>query len=75
MMVDMKLKEYLKNTGITGSELAIEVGVWPSAISQYKKFKRRPEPDIALRIVKATKGQVSLSDLYSSANSSEAAST
>jgi transcriptional regulator with XRE-family HTH domain len=60
----MKINNYIKSVGITRQEFADKVGITVQAISQYSLGKRRPLPDIALRIVAASKGQVSLSDLY-----------
>jgi transcriptional regulator with XRE-family HTH domain len=62
----MELSKYIKMTGITATELAAMVGITPSAMSNYRQGIRFPRREIALRIVAATKGQVSLSDLYSS---------
>ena len=60
----MELKKYMDTFGISGAELAESVGVEPSAISNYRSGIRKPRPEIAIRIVAATKGEVSLSDLY-----------
>ncbi len=46
-------------------ELADKAEVTIGAISNYKNGHRKPRPNIALRIVKATKGKVTLEDLYS----------
>lgn len=60
----MRLQEYFETYAITPQELAEKCDITVQAISQYKLGKRRPHPDIAAKIVKATKGRVDYSDLY-----------
>ena len=60
----MNLKEYLDHFNVKPSEIAIATGVTVQAISQYCLKKRAPRPNIARKIVKATRGQVSYADLY-----------
>lgn len=60
----MELKNYLDMFGITLEQMGDACGVTPQAIGNYARKERRPQPDIALEIVKFTKGQVSLTDLY-----------
>ena len=71
----MELITYMETFNIEPSKLAEASGVTVQAISQYKLRKRTPRKDIAFRIVAATKGQVSLSDLYSPPNTSDATGT
>jgi transcriptional regulator with XRE-family HTH domain len=54
------LKEFLKTSGSTQAELAKDVGCSPAAISMFVSGKRRPSPDLALKICRATGGQVSV---------------
>lgn len=58
----MKLHKYLENTSL--EDLATRVNVSIGAICNYKNGHRKPRPEIALRIVKATGGKVTLEDLY-----------
>lgn len=60
----MELKDYMKTFDVTAAAIAAETGVTVQAISQYCRKVRKPRPDIALKLVAATKGQVSLTDLY-----------
>lgn len=60
----MRIIDYIKCEGVTGVELAKMVGCSQPVLSQYTTGKRRPSPDIAVRIVKATGGKVTLEDLY-----------
>ena len=60
----MNLKEYLETHGISGTEFAKLIDVEPSAVSNYVTGYRFPRREIAARIVRQTKGQVPLSDIY-----------
>lgn len=61
----MKLRDYLKKNKIKIIDFAASIGHSQSAISGYLTGARpRPRPDIALKIVEATKGKVTLNDLY-----------
>lgn len=59
----MDLKTYLELKNIEIQEFADIIGVNSSTISRYIHWHRKPALDIAARIVKATKGKVSLEDL------------
>ena len=60
----MNLKEYLDNFNVRPAEIATAAGVTVQAISQYCLKKRAPRPRIARKIVEATRGQVTIADLY-----------
>lgn len=61
----MKLRDYLKKNKIKITDFAESIGHSQSTISSYLTGARpRPRPDIALKIVEATKGKVTLNDLY-----------
>lgn len=60
----MELKKYIKDFKINQKNLADSCDITVQAISQYANGRRKPRPDIANRIVKATKGAVSFADLY-----------
>lgn len=59
----MKLSKYLQTERAEDLAKAAQVSV--TAIFNYKNGHRKPRPEIALRIVKATGGKVTLEDLYS----------
>ncbi len=59
----MTLKEYLTRTGRKQVDLASTAGVSQAHISQICKFGRRPSPDVAARISRATNGEVAVLDL------------
>lgn len=57
------LKTYLELKNIKTNEFADIIGVDSSTISRYIHWHRKPSLDIAQRIVKATKGKVTIEDL------------
>ena len=58
----MKLKTYLK--GKNDSDFSAEIGTTPNYLFQLKYNKRRrPSPALALKIEKATGGQVTVMEL------------
>lgn len=59
----MKLKTYLKRRKMTLRAFAKKVGITSSAIHYYVTGQRTPQLGIALDIVKATDGEVTLRDL------------
>jgi DNA-binding transcriptional regulator YdaS (Cro superfamily) len=59
----MDLKTYLELKGVKIKEFADIIGVDASTVSKYINWHRKPSLDIAQRIVKATKGKVSIEDL------------
>lgn len=61
----MELREYLTKNNITMSVMGKRVKRAQSIISRICARKHRPDPSTAVRIVIATKGAVSLDDLYS----------
>jgi DNA-binding transcriptional regulator YdaS (Cro superfamily) len=58
----MILKEYLFRVGITQIVFAKKVGVCSQSISDYVTGRRRPHPNVALKISEATKGSVSIEE-------------
>ena len=59
----MKLKTYLKRRKLTLKAFAKKVGITPQAIHYYVTGQRTPQLGIAMDIVRATDGEVSLRDL------------
>jgi len=59
----MKLKAYIESHSSQG-DFADAIGVTIQAISQYCRGVRRPRPDIAQKIIKATNGAVTFEDLF-----------
>lgn len=61
----MKLERWLKRERMSVAEFAEEIEVGRTAAYRYlRKRKRRPHRDVAKRIVRLTKGAVTLEDLY-----------
>ena len=60
----MKLSEYLKNEGLTQEQFAKKLGKSQTLISAYCTGSMMPPRQTALKIVKITDGQVTLSDLW-----------
>lgn len=60
----VELREYLKEKNITMATMGTRVKRAQSIISRICAHKHRPDPTTAVRIVIATKGAVSLDDLY-----------
>ena len=60
----MKLDNYLSEYKITNNDLAKRVGVHFSTISYIRSGKRRPSPDLALKIEQETDGKVTIRDLF-----------
>ncbi|HNZ03091.1 MAG TPA: helix-turn-helix transcriptional regulator [Myxococcota bacterium] len=66
----MKLHEYMMTTGATQTEVARRLGVSQSYLSEILATERqssrirgrRPSPELAMRIVELTGGQVSLNE-------------
>lgn len=59
----MKLTEWQKSTETTNTELAKTVGVHPSFFTHINNNRRRPSPELALKIQEATGGQVTVIEL------------
>lgn len=59
----MKLDLYLKKNGIKRQDFAALIGVSPQAITWYCDGKMWISKPVALRLVKATGGQVTPNDL------------
>lgn len=60
----MKLAEYLRETDTKMTEFGSKIGRAQSIVSRLSSEKHRPDPSTAVRIVIATKGRVTLDDLY-----------
>lgn len=60
----VELKEYLKTNNVTMAVFGEKIGRAQSIVSRLANRRHRPDPTTALRIVKVTKGAVSLDDLY-----------
>jgi transcriptional regulator with XRE-family HTH domain len=59
----MKLQKWLEQKKIPRTEFAKKIGITRHALYLYLKGKRQPRLDIALRIEKATNGEVRVEDL------------
>lgn len=59
----MKLKKYLKENSVKIIDLAEAVSCTPAMISYVTNRVKRPSPDLALAISRATGGQVSVLEL------------
>jgi DNA-binding transcriptional regulator YdaS (Cro superfamily) len=72
ILVTMKLKEYLKTS--SNEELAEKIGSTANYVHLLKYNQRRPSPELALKIEKATGGKVTVLELlYPTPYSQEAA--
>lgn len=60
----MNLADYLAATGTTQQDMATAIGRSQSVVSRIMAGIQLPEPSTALAIVKATKGMVTLCDLF-----------
>ncbi|WP_422049893.1 helix-turn-helix domain-containing protein [Shimia sp.] len=60
----MKLIDFLTSSDLTLREHAREMGVSASYLSEIKDNLKEPGPKVARKIVKHTKGLVSLEELY-----------
>jgi DNA-binding transcriptional regulator YdaS (Cro superfamily) len=60
----MKLETYLELTGLEKKQFAKLIGICPQSISNYLHLKRKPSLSIACRIEVATKGKVTVHDLW-----------
>ena len=61
--MSMLICEYRKIKKIGQAKFAKIIGVTPSHINQIEKGSRRPSPELALKIQKATDGDVSIMEL------------
>jgi transcriptional regulator with XRE-family HTH domain len=59
----MELSKYLKDNNISMREFASMVGCSPGFISLICSRKRRPAPDLAMKIERAAGGTVTLREL------------
>ena len=60
----MKLDKYLKNNEVSQADFARRVGVTRHHISQIVNNLRNPSLELATIIEQATKGEVSMKDLF-----------
>jgi DNA-binding transcriptional regulator YdaS (Cro superfamily) len=58
----MKLSDYIKTHGI--EEAAKRLGISKAAAKSYLYGWRQPRPEVAMQIVTATGGEVSLAEIY-----------
>lgn len=68
MIRTMKLKTYLKRNKLTAKQFSKLTGISPPSIHNYIHGKKTPSLDSADRIVRASKGRVTLRDLLDGAN-------
>ena len=66
----LRLKEVLKEKGVTGKELAAKVGVSETTISQHVGGDQYPRPELLLKI--ASTLEVDVRDLFYSTKTKEA---
>lgn len=59
----MQLKEYIKSNGIRIIDFSHNVGCGQPMMSMIHNGKRRPSPDLALKIERATGGAVTRDEL------------
>jgi transcriptional regulator with XRE-family HTH domain len=59
----LDLKQYIETRNFQMQEFAELVNISKPTLSNYVHKRRRPRLDIAQRIVKATKGKVTIEDL------------
>lgn len=60
----VELSDWLKETKTTMVDFGIAVGRAQSIISRLAARRHRPDPSTAVKIVIATRGKVTLDDLY-----------
>lgn len=60
----MTLNHWIATTSPDLDAFARQIGVTPEAVRRYRNGSRMPEPLIAERIVKATRGKVTIQDLH-----------
>jgi len=59
----MKIKQYLKYTGMNHREFSLLVGISESYLSRVLKNQRTLSPQMAYRIMKATKGAIGMYEI------------
>ncbi len=59
-----RLKQYLKEHGITGAQFAEMLGVGQSAVSMWLTGERFPSRENIQKIVELTNGEVQPNDFY-----------
>jgi len=60
----MNLKEWQHQNNITDTELARRVGVHQSTVCHYHAGRRRPSPEVALKIEEVTGGEVTMKEAF-----------
>lgn len=60
----MKLSEYLEKNDLSQEAFGLKIGVKRLAVLRYINKQRVPSPKTAKRIIKVTKNEVTLDDLY-----------
>lgn len=63
----MKLSEWMKKNGWTDETLAPQVEADRTTISKIRRGKRRPSPDLALRLFEFSRHKVELEQLLRTA--------
>jgi DNA-binding XRE family transcriptional regulator len=61
----MTISEYLKKNKLTRGQFARDVGVVRQAVSHWLDRRNYPSRNIAKKIERMTKGEVTLQDIYS----------
>tara|TARA_B100001540_G_scaffold314461_3_gene339457 strand:+ start:4854 stop:5051 length:198 start_codon:yes stop_codon:yes gene_type:complete len=64
MALMMTLKDYIRDFEDSQRAFAARLDVTPLTVNRWCAGKRQPRPEMALKIVEATGGRVSLESLY-----------
>jgi DNA-binding XRE family transcriptional regulator len=60
----MTIREYLEKHHWSRAKFAQKAGVIEKAVGHWVTGERKPKPDIALKIIKFTKGKITFKDIY-----------
>lgn len=60
----MNLHTYMQRHGMTDAELAARIGVTRASISRFRRGKVIPSLQTAVKIVEATRGKVTATELF-----------
>ena len=63
----MNIKRFRRMNEIRADKLCAELGIKRNTLSRYESGERFPRPDILLRILAVTKGQVTAEDFRAAA--------
>lgn len=60
----MNLKEWQSHHGVSNASLAKKLGIDVSMLSHYHHGRRRPSPEVALKIEEVTGGEVTMKEAF-----------